>query len=334
MLKNLVSIKEGKFKQLILAFILCLIIICIITNPNKYINVCLNGILIFGKNILPALLPFIFFTKLLTSTGYVEHISKYFAPLTKKFYNCPAISSYIFTMSVLSGYPLGAKITADLYERGIINRDEAHRICSFTSNSGPMFIVGTVGSGMLCNEIVGYIILISHILAALLNGFIYRKYKPKPCVELHQPTKNSNSSTGNLLSECMENSIASVLLIGGYIAIFFIITEILASLHVFSPITTLLKTIGINSEAVNGVLNGFFEITNGCNTLAKTSLTTQIKTLLCSFVISFGGLAVSFQGLTFLNKFKISKSYFFLQKFTHAVLSMFITLILILIIPL
>ncbi len=331
MIKKLVSIKLNT-KNLLLAIFLALIICCLVINPSKYINVCLSGILVFCKNILPALFPFIFFTKLLTSTGYVEHISKHLAPVTKRLYNCPAISAYVFLMSVLSGYPLGAKITADLYEQGLITRDEAHRICSFTSNSGPMFIIGTVGVGMLFSAKIGYIILISHIISAILNGLIYRKFTPK-YVEL--PQQNTVKQKVDLsLSECMENSIISVLLIGGYITIFFIITEILSSLNVFYPITRFLEILGIDKGVSSGVINGIFEITNGCKSIAGLQISAKLKTILCSFIISFGGLAVAFQGLNFLEKFKISKGFFFLQKFTQAILSTLITFLLCLVIPL
>lgn len=331
MIKNFVSNKLN-IKNFLIAFLVCVIISCLVINPSKYIFVCLNGILIFCKNILPALFPFIFFTKLLTSTGYVEYVSKYLSRFTKVMYNCPAISSYVFLMSILSGYPLGAKITADLYQQGIITREEAHKICSFTSNSGPMFIVGTVGVGMLCNAFAGYIILISHIIAALLNGLIYRKYTPK-FVDINPILNNPTTPIDFKLSQCMENSIISVLLIGGYIAIFFIITEVLASLNIFYPIIKFLEILGVNSEISTGVINGIFEITNGCKTLSAINASINTKTILCSFVIGFGGLAVAFQGLNFLESFKISKKFFFVQKITHALISTTITAILVSFIP-
>lgn len=327
MIKNFVSNKLN-IKNFLIAFLVCVIISCLVINPSKYIFVCLNGILIFSKNILPALFPFIFFTKLLTSTGYVEYVSKYLSKFTKIMYNCPAISSYVFLMSILSGYPLGAKITADLYQQGIITREEAHRICSFTSNSGPMFIVGTVGVGMLCNAHAGYIILISHIISALINGLIYRNYVPK-FMDIKPILNNTTTSIDFKLSQCMENSIISVLLIGGYIAIFFIITEVLASLNIFYPIIKFLEILGVDSEISTGIINGIFEITNGCKTLSAINANINIKTILCSSVIGFGGLAVAFQGLNFLESFKISKKFFFVQKLTHALISTTITAILV-----
>lgn len=319
--------KKLKNKNLFLCFLLLIIILCLILNPTKYISVCLNGVLVFGLNLLPAMLPFIFFTKLLTSTGYVENFSKIFSPITQKLYNSPAISSYVFLMSILSGYPLGAKITADLFSQGLITRQEAHRICSFTSNSGPMFIVGTVGVSMLNNPQIAYILLISHIISALLNGLIYRNYT---CEEFYIE-KIYSQSADQSISACMENSIISVLMIGGYVAIFFVLTEICTSLKLFEPICSVFSIFGIQPEITKSVLNGIFEITNGCKSISALNCSNFIKASLSSFIISFGGLAVAFQGLNFLEVFKVNKKFFFLQKFTHSTISTLITILLCLI---
>ena len=270
------------------------------------------------------------FTKLLTATGYVEFVSNYFSKITQKFYNVPGFLPYLF-MSILSGYPLGAKITADLYEEQLISREEAHRICSFTSNSGPMFIVGTVGVGMFLSATVGYILLASHILSSLINGFLYRNYAPKP-IELNVklPVKKQ-INYNNIVNKTMENSIMSVLLIGGYITIFFVITEVFASFQLFYPLTQLLSIFGVEKQLTNGTIFGLFEITKGCLTIASANTNLAIKTIISSFIISFGGLSTTFQSFAFLNKIKISKPFFFLQKTTHALISTFISILLTLI---
>lgn len=320
LLKNLTKTK------LLLAIFFVLVIFSIVISPEKYINVALQGILVWATNILPALFPFMILTKLLTSTGYVESASKLFSPITKKLYNCPGISSYVFLMSIISGYPLGAKITADLYENGEISRAQAHRICSFTSNSGPMFIVGTVGVGMLLSKTAGYIILVSHILAALINGLIYRKYNPKE-INNNITIAPSKKQTNDLLTETMFNGINSVLVVGGYITIFFVITEVISSLGFFVPLSNLLSLVGINNTISTGIFSGLFEMTKGCLLISSSTISLALKTAICSLLISFGGLAISFQAFAFLNKFKISKRFYFIQKTTHAILTFVICLI-------
>ena len=334
LLSNKQSIKKHLFKKMnvknFLIFILILVFIsALVISPAKYIKVCFNGILVWATAILPALFPFMVFTKILTATGYVEKVSRKLS-ITKKLYRVPGISSYIFLISIISGYPLGAKITADLYEEGLMNRSEAHRICAFTSNSGPMFVIGTVGVGMLISAVAGYIMLASHILGALLNGLLYRKYNPKE-IKLPLRSIKINPDEKDILTRSMENSIGSILLVGGFIAIFFVITEILFSLQIFYPITALFSLFGVDPSITNGLIFGFFEITKGCLTIASTTFSVGIKTIICCFIISFGCLSTTFQAFAFLNKFKISKRFFFLQKTTHAILAMLIASILVII---
>ena len=49
-------------------------------------------------------------------------------------------------MGILSGYPTGAKIISDFRKRNICTKVECERLLAYTNNSGPLFIIGTVGS--------------------------------------------------------------------------------------------------------------------------------------------------------------------------------------------
>lgn len=164
-------------KRIFLSLCIFFIILSIILSPQTYIKVCSSAIEVWAKILLPSLLPFFIFTKLLTSIGYVQTISANFKNLSFKLYKSPPISAYIFLMSILTGYPVGSKLTSDLFNSGAISKNDAQKCTSFTSNSGPMFIVGSVGIGMLFSATCDYIILISHIIGALINGLIYRNLK-------------------------------------------------------------------------------------------------------------------------------------------------------------
>lgn len=335
-LSNKLEKKKPFFKNIICkitkvnfvyAVLLLIIIFSIIVSPKKYAEVTLTGIRVWATAVLPALFPFMVFSKLLTSTGYVEKASKVFSNVTKKIYNCPGISSYVFLMSIIAGYPLGAKLISDLYLSKQISREEAHRICSFTSNSGPMFIVGTVGIGMLFSTRAAILIYVSHILGALLNGLIYQKYVPKEIKDLPAFSKNeTQQSESDVLSKSMMDGINSILLVGGFITIFFVAIEVFSSLGIFKPLASIFSSFGLDENFSNGLIFGLFEITKGCMLISLSSVSLAIKTSVCCLIISLGGLAISFQALAFLNKFKISKKFFFLQKTTQGIISFLICL--------
>ena len=161
--------------SIILSIFVVFVIINMVIFPDLYISQTLNGITAWAFNVLPSVLPFIFLTKVLSQLGTVEKFSNIFSMPCEKLFKAHAVSSYVFLMSIISGYPVGAKMTADLYESGKITKNDAFKMTSFCSTSGPMFIIGAVGIGMLKNATFGYIIMISHIIGALLNGLLYRK---------------------------------------------------------------------------------------------------------------------------------------------------------------
>lgn len=92
-------------------------------------------------------------------------------------FNIPGEGAFALIMGIISGYPTGAKIISDFKERGICTSAECERLLSFTNNAGPLFIVGTVGSSLFYDSRIGILLLITHILACLTVGFLFRWWK-------------------------------------------------------------------------------------------------------------------------------------------------------------
>ena len=312
-------------KNLILSVFILTCLVAIILSPQKYILVSSYAIEIWAKILLPSLLPFFIFTKLLTSLGYVKKVSNSFKNITYRLYKCPPITSYVFLMSILTGYPVGSKLVADLYMNGSLKKSDAKKCITFTSNSGPMFILGSVGIGMLASKTCGYIIYISHITGALINGIIYRNLKSKneEKINYFKPQNEENIS----LSNGVMDSIFSILMIGGVVVIAFIIIEIFVNLNLFYPFVWIFEKIGINQEISNAVIGGFFEITKGCLLSSKLNLSVYVKTIITCGVISFGGVSTTLQAMAFLKDI-CGYKFFILQKITHMIFSVIICAIL------
>ena len=302
--------------QSALALLIAYFLACMIFQPAKYIAQSLNGISAWAFNVLPSVLPFMFFTKILSNISTIEKATRPFSTVTTKLFKSPAISAYTFLMAILSGYPVGSRMIADLYLQGKITKQDAFKMSSFCSTSGPMFIIGAVGIGMFHSAKIGYVLFASHIVGALANGFCWRNLK----------TKNDTSFASSLpsqtdkptLSDIVTNSTLSILSVGCLIAIFFIIIE------TFSPLLSLF------CPPIKGLFEGVIEITKGCLSLSALQNKT-LSTILCSFVISFGGISTILQAITMLNKVKMPTRLFVFQKLTHAILSCITTVLLVLI---
>lgn len=320
------AIIKHKYNKNNILIILCTIFLLLLTimliiNPAKYINSCYNGLVIWVTCVLPGLLPFFIITKLLSELKCLDKFFNKFEKLNKILFNAPKCSGYIFGMSIISGYPVGAKLINDFYENGVITSKEANKLTTFCSTSGPLFTIGTVGAVMLKSAKIGYILYISHVLSAILNGILYRKvYVEKDDSTKNIPQKETDYS--NLLSSTMTNSISSVMVVGGFVAIFYMIIDIILDLHLLTPISQLINSIfsplGLNCIG-ESITNGFIEVTRGCKDLSMLSISPKILTTIASGLISFGGLSIHAQSLSFLTKSKINVKFYFLQKITQTI---------------
>lgn len=306
--------------------LVCAIVVLIVLKPALCISSVFDGLLIWAKCVLPSLLPFMLFTKILTDLNFVNKLSKKCGKLTKLLFNAPSISAYVFLMSVISGYPVGAKLISEFYAAGLITQKQANKLTTFCSTSGPLFIVGSVGTSMFVNTKLGYILFFSHILSSIINGILYRNMH-KDSFDANLQTKGA--SLNEILPNSMSSSITSCMIVGGYIAIFFLIIDLLIDLNLFAPLASLAEQlfapIGITKQTATAFLGGIFEISKGCSMLAQQNLPITLLGTLASFLISFGGVSVFFQATTFLSKCKVNLWFYLLQKTTHAALSAAIT---------
>lgn len=366
-LKNLfVKPKNDNLLRLLLSALILFFIFNMIISPAKFIKEGLNGISAWAFNVLPSVLPFMFFTKALSSLGQMEKLTRSFQRVTKTLFNTPPISFYVFFMAILSGYPVGSKMIADLYMQGKITQEDAYRMSAFCSTSGPMFIIGAVGIGMFKNSLVGYILFLSHILSAFLNGLIYRKlglkndYKDKPPKKIISQTtkiqgknklknkddKFSQKNTINTQSKNNEIKIdltnqnsdtnlnranektpdISEIVLSSTLAIL----SVGCIITIFFIIIECLSPIfNLFPENISALLEGIVEITKGCLSLSTLS-NIKLAVILASFVISFGGISTLLQSITMLRQVKIPIKLFALQKLTHALLSELISTMLVL----
>ena len=192
---------------------------------------------------------------------------------------------------LISGYPSGAVLTDSLYSEGVINETEAKRIISFNFSGGCAFIISAVGTIIYKSTKAGLILFLSCTLSALIialfqkPAFIFKKRKTAIKV-----------SFNDALCGAVESSVKSLAIMCAYIILF---SALLGIVNIPPFIIPLL------------------EITNGI-------CTTKLPLPICAFFLSFGGLCVHFQLLTFLNRMKIKYYFFFIYRLLSACLSCFI----------
>ena len=316
-----------KFAYVSVSVFLAAIMLCLVIFPDKYIPVAANGLKLWAVKVLPSLFPFFFLTLLLTKLGTVAAFARFSGGFTEKAFRCNGISFYVFLMSVLSGYPVGAKLIGELYSAGKIDRCEATRMSAFCSTSGPLFVAGTVGAGMFGNKICGFLMLAGHVTSAVICGIIFRKYGK---FERRRTMLLPENNADNILYECVYSSVISILCVGGFICVFYLLSQIFADFGILYPLTALFKLLFSSVEyaetASEGFVYGLIECTNGCGILSSHP-GTLTASLACALV-SFGAVSVMFQSLIYLVKAKVNIKIFLLSKTAQMLISFAICFVL------
>ncbi|HEY8443507.1 MAG TPA: hypothetical protein VIL24_01760 [Clostridia bacterium] len=233
-------------------------------------------------------------------------------------------------MSLISGYPIGAKLIEDFYKKGIIDSGEGARISSFCSVASPMFVLGSVGIGLLKSYTAGLILLISQTISCILNGLIYRQYRSKD-YQINSLKLEKPQTADNILSDCIYSSVISVLKVGGFVAIFYMLTELFNDLYLLYPLKFIFEKISFINTFAEGLTRGLIEVSNGCLRISAQNGSLILKTIFCGFLISWGGLSVHMQNLTFLTKAGVKTGFYFLTKTTQSIIMTITVLILCLI---
>lgn len=135
-----------KLKSLVLPFIICIFILFLLLYSKSNLSAAKSGLNLWANSVLPSLLPFFIATELLGYTNVVALCGKFLNKFMRPIFNVPGEGAFALLMGIISGYPVGAKIVANLKEQKLCTSIEAERLIAFTNNSGPLFIVGTVGA--------------------------------------------------------------------------------------------------------------------------------------------------------------------------------------------
>ena len=331
---------------ILLAGMFCILVIYIILSPNESFVAAQDGLLLWFNVVLPALLPFFICVEILIGLGVVSFLGSCFRGVMRPIFNIPGEGAFAFFMSIASGYPVGAKITASLLESKVCSRVEAQRMLSLCSTSGPLFIIGAVATGILSNPKFGLLLAVSHYLSAITSGLLMSFWGGKrntikstsnvingqlpinPLKEMLKYRKKDGRSFGMLMGDAVRNGMNLVLMIGGFIILFSVITAVLKTSGILALVSqgicTLLPFLNLNPQAVSSLLIGLLEVTNGIKECALVDMSLISKLMLVSFMIGFGGLSINAQVLSVIAGAKLKFGiYTFMKLIQGAAASMY-----------
>lgn len=330
--KSKIKIWVYSFKRNGVTILFCLFTICLVLFSRTNLSAAKNGLILWATSVVPSLFPFFVATEMLSYTNVVSCLGKWLTPIMRPLFGVPGEAAFAFIMGLISGYPVGAKIVSNFMEQEICTKEEAERMLAFTNNSGPLFIIGTVGITLFGNTTIGVLLLITHILACISVGIILNivtahkrksEYKPTIATVYHKnqsahtisqkskTTPPSFSSLGEILGTSIKNATSTVLLIGGFVVLFSVVISILNQSHLLNSIshilTPILSALHIPNEFCTPLLSGLIELTNGVSLMAGIHVKNiSINIIICAFLLGFGGFSVLLQVFSIISKNRLS----------------------------
>ena len=96
-------------------------------------------------------------------------------------------------MSMIGGYPAGAKLISTAYKKGGIDKLTANILLLFCVNAGPSFVISAIGYSAFSSTKIGILLYLSHIVSTIEIFLFFRKRLTNVKVKPMIPTRFSDT---------------------------------------------------------------------------------------------------------------------------------------------
>ncbi|RYL95430.1 sporulation integral membrane protein YlbJ [Sporolactobacillus sp. THM7-4] len=309
--------------------------------PETAVSASLQGLQIWWNKVFPALFPFFVLSELMIGFGVVTFFGILFEPIMRPVFRVPGVGGFVFMMGLISGFPAGARMTARLYEEKRLTKTEAERLSSFTNFSNPLFLFSVTALSFFHQPALGPVFALSHYAGNIGVGLVMRFYKSgksnpyrerhthlvftRALQSMHEERIRHYKPFGRMLGDSIISSVTTLLTIGGFIALFSMLTQLLAEInltdYLSSAFSLLLSGIGFSSDLGPKIVPGIFELTIGAHEIGEAQAPMIQKVILVCGLLGFCGFSIQAQAVSILAQANLSTKPFLIGRLFHAFFS-------------
>lgn len=306
----------GRFLKTTMLICACYMSAAMLINPTACIEAAGDALNLCAQVVIPSLFPFFVCSNLLIALGGARVLSRYLSKWMRPLFGISGSGALAVVLGVISGYPVGADCIAGLYRSACCTKTEAERMLTFCNNSGPLFVMGAVGIGMLGNQRLGILLYVIHVVSALLTGVLFRKYGKTTQKEVYRlppatPLQPPVSAVGNAVAD----GVTSICKVCGFVVVFAVFTAT------------------FSDSGDSSLIYALLEITGGLKALLNTKMLGEYLLPAVSFFLAFSGVSVILQVAGIILSEGLSCKPYLLGKITHASLAFVMTAIVLRIFP-
>lgn len=278
-----------KYSNQIIVILTFLMLILVLINKDLVSDSILSSLYIWYNTLVPSMFPMILLSDILITYNTDTIIPKIITKYVSKIFNISNNAVMIFILSLISGFPSNGIIINKAITTKVITKEEGNHLLLFCNFANPLFILETVGSFYLKNNIYSLIILASHISSNIIIGIFFRKKnytKNNYIIEKHK-----SQSFDEVLSISISKSVNVLLTIAGTVTLFLILTTLIT--HIFNL-----------SESLTIIIKSTLEMTMALSYLTNLNINDILKVVISSIIVSFSGLSIHLQVMSSLNDIK------------------------------
>ena len=262
--------------------------------------------LCFGV-LIPSLFPFMAISSFIVKSGLSHRFGKPFGFIMEKLFGLSSSFAPIILLSMIGGYPVGARGISTLVKSKAVSPKEAEKASMFAVCAGPGFIVNFVGVSLYGNKKIGFVILVSQVLSALILGIALNIFdRNKSHFNYNSEISFKKLPLSTTIVESTYESSRGILSICAFVVLFSSLTGIINSL--FTDTTT---------------QSFVFCLLEVCSAVDMLSANFSVEAV--AFAVGFGGLCVHFQIFSALGNLKINKLIFFCMRIIQGLITALLT---------
>ena len=255
-------------------------ILMFVTDSRTVMQAAMEAVELCVKTVIPALFPMFFLCILLTG-----NLSLTSEKLRGRHANGKASFVPFLICGFLGGYPTGAKSVAQACASGRLCKEDAASLLACCNQAGPAFILGILGT-QFDAEFAPIAIWSVQLLSAIV---LFLFWQPKSIVV----TKNVYSASLSA-ADALNITASAIAKVCGWVVLF---------RGLIGWCGKILKCL---PAALQTILVGVLELTNGCIQL-RTIQNEGVRFILCSALLTFGGICVIFQTMAVMGDLPIQK---------------------------
>lgn len=265
------------------------------------------GAEICARVLVPSLFPFMAVSGLFIKTGVCAAAGQRVGNISRAIFGVSGALAPVILLSLIGGYPVGARGIRQLYEQGEISEREAKKTALFAVCAGPGFLLNFVGMSLYGSMTVGLVLLAAGIASSVIIGI---------AINIFDRYRNNYISNKEIFSSPLPFSRSLTEAVteaaGGMFAV-------CAMVVFFSAFTEIFRTILPEGAAADFIFS-LLEISASAVRLSECMPIEAV-----AFALGFGGICVHFQIFAALGGIKVNKPLFFFIRILQGLLTAALT---------